>query len=33
MTARIIAAWTVVTIPLAYGVFQTITRAVALFTS
>jgi hypothetical protein len=33
MTARIVAAWTVVVIPLAYGVSQTLIKAAALFTS
>ncbi len=32
MNARIAAAWTVVGIPLAYGIFETVRRASALFT-
>jgi hypothetical protein len=32
MTARIAASWAVVSIPLAYGVFETIRRALPLFT-
>jgi len=32
MTARITASWTLVGIPLAYGLFETVRRAVPLFT-
>ena len=32
MTARIAASWTLVGIPLAYGLFETVRRAVPLFT-
>jgi hypothetical protein len=32
MTARIVASWTVVLIPLVYGVTQTLVKATALFT-
>lgn len=30
-TSRIVAAWALVGIPLAYGIFQTLTRVTALF--
>ncbi len=32
MTARITMAWALVGIPLAYGVFETVRKASALFT-
>jgi hypothetical protein len=32
MNARIAASWTVVSIPLAYGIIQTINKALPLFT-
>lgn len=32
MTARIVLAWTVVGIPLAYGVVETVRKAATLFT-
>jgi hypothetical protein len=32
MTARIAASWTLVGVPLAYGLFQTIRRTLPLFT-
>jgi len=32
MTARIAASWTLVGVPLAYGLFETIRRAMPLFT-
>lgn len=32
MKLRLIIAWTVVGVPLAYGVFETVKRASALFT-
>jgi hypothetical protein len=32
MTARVAVAWTVVGIPLAYGVIETIRKAAILFT-
>jgi hypothetical protein len=32
MTARIAAAWALVGIPLAYGVVETVRKAVTLFT-
>ncbi|WP_449866959.1 MFS transporter small subunit [Nocardioides donggukensis] len=31
MTARIVTAWAVVGIPLAYGVFETLRRTASLF--
>lgn len=30
-TSRIVLAWALVGIPLAYGIFQTLTRVTALF--
>ncbi len=30
-TGKVAIAWTLVGVPLAYGVFQTLTRAAALF--
>lgn len=32
MTARITMAWALVGVPLAYGVFETVRKAAALFT-
>jgi hypothetical protein len=32
MTARIAASWALVAIPLAYGIIQTINKALPLFT-
>lgn len=32
MTARIAASWAVVTIPLVYGLYETIVKAATLFT-
>jgi hypothetical protein len=32
MSARIVASWTLVAIPLAYGVVETVVRAAQLFT-
>jgi hypothetical protein len=32
MTARIVAAWAVVGIPLAYGLVETVRKAATLFT-
>ena len=32
MTARVVAAWAVVGIPLAYGLVETINKASSLFT-
>jgi hypothetical protein len=32
MTARIAAAWTLVGVPLAYGLFETVRKAITLFT-
>ncbi|MGQ5416568.1 MFS transporter small subunit [Nocardioides sp. MAHUQ-72] len=32
MTARIVSAWALVGIPLAYGVVETVRKAVPLFT-
>lgn len=32
MTARIVAAWALVGIPLAYGVVETVRKAITLFT-
>jgi hypothetical protein len=32
MTARIVLAWTVVGVPLAYGVVETLRKAATLFT-
>ena len=32
MTARIAASWTLVGIPLGYGLFETVRRAMPLFT-
>lgn len=31
-TSRLALAWALVAVPLAYGIFQTLTRAAALFT-
>lgn len=33
MTARIAASWTLVGIPLAYGLFETVRKALPLFTA
>ncbi|WP_425464390.1 MFS transporter small subunit [Nocardioides guangzhouensis] len=32
MTARVVVAWTVVGVPLAYGVIETVRKAATLFT-